>query len=346
MIAFAFTAWLAGVILPPPEMPTTIREKLAHLAAHGGEYDAIFIGSSRIQTHLMPQIFDPLVGSSGLPMKSFNAGVASMRTPEDGWFLDQILVRRPARLRWVFLELDYFQTELQDDQQGTVRGVAWHDGRRAWQLLRRHLVLEHDLDWRDPIAACCTQLRDFIQHLSGFGQRATQLGRAAVLYDRWRHQTPPDPMDWRKLGESGDGWTPSEHAGSPSRKTVARLAALIDEKKGDRPKPHETDRVTQAVLGETIGRIIRAGAVPILIIPPRAREYYLVPSAENARRAHVIDLCDPDRYPELYEARNRIDTSHLNAAGAEVFTRLVAARFLEIASGKSAPLSPLPPAAR
>ena len=39
----------------------------------------------------MPRIFDSLAAEGGRPMKSFNAGVASMRTPEDGWFLEQIL---------------------------------------------------------------------------------------------------------------------------------------------------------------------------------------------------------------------------------------------------------------
>ena len=36
------------------------------------------------------------------------------------------------------------------------------------------------------------------------------------------------------------------------------------------------------------------------------------------------------KYPELYELKYRVDTSHLNAAGTEVFTRILANRFGEI----------------
>ena len=91
------------------------------------------------------------------------------------------------------------------------------------------------------------------------------------------------------------------------------------------------------MLGETIAQIIRAGAQPVLIIPPRTRVRYFVPSAENARLAPVIDLCSLVKFPELYDSRYRVDTSHLNAAGAEVFTRIVARRFLEIARPVPAP---------
>ena len=345
-MAFAFTAWLAGVILPPPEMPTTVREKLTYFADHSGEYDAVFVGSSRIENHIMPSLFDRLVSTDGRPMKSFNAGVASLRTPEDGWVLDHILARKSPRLRWVFLEIDFFKTELQEDQKGTLRGVYWHDWPRFLQLCRRHLVMRDGFNLRDQIADFFERLHDFLDHLSAFGQYCTQLGRGALLFDRWRHANGPEPMDWKKLGENGDGWRPTRHTEPQDGKSAARLAGLIGERTGTVPKPKKADRVSQAVLGEEIAKIIRAGAVPVLVIPPRTRVSYFTPSAENARRVAVINLCDPVKYPELYEARNRIDTSHLNAAGAEVFTRIVAARFLEIASGKSAPLSPLPPAAR
>ena len=137
----------------------------------------------------MPALFDRLTAEGGLPMKSFNAGVSSMHTPEDGWYLEQILARKPARLRWVFLEIDFFDT----------------------------------------------------------------------------------------------------------------------------------------------AQILRAGATPILVMPPRTRVLYFVPSAENAGLAPVVDLCRPAQYPELYDLRYRVDTSHFNVAGTEVFTRLAAARFLEIA---------------
>ena len=336
-LGFALTARLAGVCLPPPELPSTVREKLAHLAEHGEEYDAIFVGSSRIQNHIMPALFDRLTAEGGLPVKSFNAGISSMHTPEDGWYLEQILTRKPARLRWVFLEIDFFDTVIQDGQNGTLRGVPWHDWRRFRQLCRRLAVMSLDLSFRDQFAALFERPRDFLDHLAAFGQRATQFGCGALLFDRWRLALSPEPMHWENLGESGDGWVPAKFGGAREKKVPVRLAALLAERRKNPPKPSEADRVSQAVLGEAITQIIRAGALPILVMPPRTRVFYFVPSKENARRAAVVDLCSPLKFPELYELRYRIDTSHLNAAGAEVFTRIVAGRFLEIARATASP---------
>ena len=333
MLGFGLTVRLAGLGLPPAETPAYVRERLTHLAAHGDEYDAIFIGSSRIENHIMPAVFDRLVGARGHPMKSFNAGVHGMATPEDAWMLEQILARRPARLRWVFLEIDFFQTAIKDGEKGTLRSVAWHDWPRFWSVCRRLTAMTGHLSLRDQIAEFFERPRDFIDHLSTYGQRTTQLGRAGLLFQDWRGAAEPEPAGVSKLGPGGDGWQPAKN-GDPRDAKSAKHSGTHG---GPRnlPKPDEADRVSQAVLGEAIAQIERAGAVPILVMPPRMRVWYFVPSAENARHAAVINLCDPATYPQLYAPEYRIDTSHLNAAGAEVLTRIVADRFLEIAQRTS-----------
>ena len=50
------------------------------------------------------------------------------------------------------------------------------------------------------------------------------------------------------------------------------------------------------------------------------RNFY--PTPERARKTIVLDFCDLEKFPELYEHRYRLDTDHLNTAGAEVFTRI------------------------
>ena len=329
LCGFALAAGLAGTWLPPADLPSMVREKLGHLAMHGDEYDALFVGSSRIQNHVMPGMFDRLIAAHGLAMKSFNVGVASMHTPEDGWILDHILARQPARLRWVFLEIDFFQTAMKEDQRSTLRGVYWHDWPRFWQLCRRLVVLKH-VGFRDSVADFFERIRDAIDHLSAFGQHYSQLGRGALLFERWRLATGPEPMVWKKLGAHGDGWTPTMQRELRDDRTLELLDVSGGQGKRAMPKATQSDRVSQKVLGESIAKILHAGAIPILVIPPRTRSLYFVPSAENARSAHVINLCDPVKYPALYELKYRVDTSHLNAAGAEVFTHILADRFWEI----------------
>jgi hypothetical protein len=44
----------------------------------------------------------------------------------------------------------------------------------------------------------------------------------------------------------------------------------------------------------------------------------------------MLDFSDPARYPELYDPRHRYDSDHLNLAGAEMFSRLLAARIASL----------------
>jgi hypothetical protein len=338
IVGFLLVVWCVDAVLPPREMPSTIREKLGYLAAHKDEYDVLFLGSSRIQNHAMPGIFDRLAAAGGRPVKSFNAGVASMHAPEDTWFLEQILTLKPKRLRWVFVEADYFPTELQADQQGTLRGVAWHDWPRFRQLAERVLIMKKGIGWRDKVGDTFGRFRDFLQHLAAFGARATNLGRGIQLFERWQQGVPwgenPEPLNPEKLGPHQDGWLAAKPEDDDDHK---RLAQVLETRRASPPKPQQADRISQAALGDLIDRVTAAGAVPILVIPPRARSNYFIPSPANARRAAaVIDLCDPGDHPELYAPENRIDSSHLNEHGAEIFTRLLAERFLQLAPPKTA----------
>jgi len=77
-------------------------------------------------------------------VKSFNAGVAGMFSPEDSYVAEEILRRPHYRLRWVFFELSHVRTGL--EREGTARFAYWHDWtrvnlvvRRTWQECRTQL---------------------------------------------------------------------------------------------------------------------------------------------------------------------------------------------------------------
>src|ERR1700743_281266 len=117
----AFTGFiLAGIFirrfLPVRELPNAVRKKAAHLSERGNDYDAIFLGSSRIQNHISTKIFDQCMATAGMPTKSFNFGISSMPLPEDAYVLDEILAQPHGKLRWVFVEVDYLDTAVGKDE--------------------------------------------------------------------------------------------------------------------------------------------------------------------------------------------------------------------------------------
>ena len=321
-------------ILPPLELPHIVAEKTAHLAAHGNDYDAIFLGSSRVQNHIMPELFDRLVAENGAPMKSFNFGVYNLYAPEDDYVLDLILAQPHARLRWVFVEVDFLDTSVPNGEAGTLRGLYWHDWPRL-SLLCRCLFLTKEAGFRGfrrhgPDAI--ERGRSFLEHAQIFCQRSVNLGRGSQLLERWLFRSPPSALDWASLGKSRDGWSPAV----PTPSTLAdqqsgELGKILKKRMTNPPVKDEADPARQSVLAGMLSKIAAAGATPVILLPPRVRQRYYYPNPALAARYPVVDLCVPARFPDLYREDLRIDGSHLNAEGAEVFTRILVEQFLPTA---------------
>jgi hypothetical protein len=47
----------------------------------------------------------------------------------------------------------------------------------------------------------------------------------------------------------------------------------------------------------------------------------LLPILSLISKNHVIDLANPDKFPEFYEEENSFDVGHLNGMGAELMTQ-------------------------
>jgi len=326
---FAIVCVVDMRLLPAPDLPSVVREKIARLSTEGDQYDAIFLGSSRIQDHVMPALFDDLMARGGMRMKSFNFGISSLHAPEDDYVLDLILAQPHARLRWVFVEADFFQTDVTTDQDGTLRGLYWHDFPR-FALVCRRLSLATETGLKHRLLDAWVRLRDFQKHAWLFCERSAGTGRGAEILETRLLMKGPAPMDWSSLGKSGDGWV----AAVPSSKDIAeknsgRLGKFLKERTLNPPERDEADSASQGILASLLAKIVRAGAIPVIVIPPRIRQVYFYPEPALARQFPVIDLCSPTTYPELYREEFHVDRSHLNEKGAQLFTRALAGAFLE-----------------
>ena len=325
-LTFAALCWGIHEALPFPDVPI-VSPKVEHLAAHGDRYDTLIIGSSRLYYQFIPFIFDELTSKAGIPTKTFNAAVAGMGPPEDAFVVDQILRRPPKHLRWVFIELARLRLSLDPDKIGTVRSVYWHDWPRLTVLFRRALVQKKKRRWTEALAELRQPLTDFADHLRLFAQNQTNLGRASIFADRLRRPAARAGFNVAALGPKGDGWM---RTGRPEQIAGRELAeyerSLADRAEAPAVKDFG-DPVSQAALETILRKIEMAGARPVLIVPPTTGKQHFFPQRERARSALVLDFSDMRKYPELYRTEYRLDMEHLNTAGAEVFTRVLAEEF-------------------
>ncbi len=316
--------WAIREALPFPEV-ALVKPKIEHFAARHDDYDTLFLGSSRIYYQIIPALFDRLAAEQGLPTRSFNAAIAGMRPPEDAYYLDYLLRSPPKKLRWVFIELAGLRTAVDRDKIGTVRAVYWHDWQRLWMLLQRALEVKPDVKnrkWKKQLQPRLEQLSDFYEHVPLFIQNQTNLGRATLFTSRLIYAAPRPPAPLRAtLGDDLAGWIPTGRPELMSGSELAGYEKGLAERRLEKPRRDLADSVSQQALETMIRKIEKLGATPVLVVPPTTNKRNFFPSPERAQKTIVLDFCDLEKFPELYEHRYRLDTDHLNTEGAAVFTR-------------------------
>lgn len=320
-----------------------VRDKLVHLARQGGDYDVLFIGSSRVQFQVMPAIFDRVAGETGVGVKSFNAGVAGMGSPEDAYLLEQILQRPHGRLRWVFVELSRLGTGL--DRAATVRFTYWHDTARLCLIARRlwgqaseaqtRLEQRHSATFGARYAIWSEMADKLAGHTHHWLLRAINLGDGTPLLDSWFRTSSRRRDAGRNLGDSGDGWVT---AGRDHQQMTAEAQAKYAQSYAERlAKPagkERGDEVSQAALEEMLSTITRAGAVPVLLIPPTTFEQNFFPTEKREQELTILDFSDVRQNTELFAPERRIDVDHVNTSGAELFSAALARRFVDLVKQK------------
>jgi hypothetical protein len=335
----AGVSWAIGRELPFLAVPI-VRQKLLYFTQNAAKYDTLYIGSSRIQYQIIPAMFDELAARGGVKTTSFNGGIAGISPPEDAYVLDYYLRDRPANIRWVFIELAGIRTRIGDTKRGTLRALYWHDLERTWTMWRRVFAEKIEdiekrkkkgskLRWKDKWNDVQEPLSQFLEHLGLFARMSTNFGRGTILSDKLMFPSrPPDNIGTSELGDDLAGWIPT---GRPEEMEDPELTAFEEGRAAREKEPARddyADTVSQEAIDRMVEKVRKLGATPVLIVPPTTSKKNFVPYGK-ARAEIVLDFSDLKKYPELYANENRLDTDHLNTPGSEVFTRLVAERFLE-----------------
>jgi hypothetical protein len=346
--AFVVTCALLGRVLPFPHV-STVREKMDFLARHGDDYDVIFIGSSHIQYQVQPWLFDQIAAENGVPVKSFNAGIPAMMSPEDSYVLDQILSRPHRRLRWVFIEMSVPGTQIWGEN--TARFGYWHDAARMALLLPRlrnetegrlaHVEKDPKSTFADRWAVRSAAAGRLGGHLWAWLGRAINLSRGSDLLNRTLRM-PGWKDDIRgSLGDKTDGWVSignRREIMSPSLREI--YDHELTERLANPAVKDRADATCQAALHRVVGAITKAGAKPVLIVPPTTASRNFYPTEEEERQLTILDFSDVRENEKLFRPENRMDLGHVNTAGAVLFTEDLAHSFVRLAKGETAAAKP------
>jgi len=296
------------------------------------EIDVLFFGSSRVYRGIMPAVFDREATRLGYPVRSFNLGMRGMPPHETNELLRRILETKPARLRWIFVELADWVSPTRENQF-TQRTVGWHDTSETVSALRTSWLQDAELE---------PKLTDMRTHLMQYGASLIALGVADEAVRNWYGgalKSGPDRSSlWEELYRSEQGFARF----TPEERTLGRMGRRHSDFIQNRdeyltyipriPQLNAEDASTEhynlVALRDQIESIEAAGIQVIYMILP---SYEAVPVMHRlADRGDVPQLAafdDPRSYPELYRVERRFDERHLELPAARRLSTLLATKF-------------------
>lgn len=329
--AFACVCALLRPLVPWPE-DFGLRAKFEYFRAHKDEFDLLLVGSSRVFRSFDPEILDAELLCRGLPLRSFNLGVGGMGAFEMDHTLKAALALRPARLRYALVEGGpWVHDEYFLGDPLSQRIVFWHSVEET-QLAVRSVWLG-DGSFGDKLMQSCT-------HVELCARRLVNLTQGPRVVAAWLG-TGRDPYDrtlTREELEHGRGHQALEEIAArlpslsrdrllrdPAR-FAARVARIPEENAREVPLQH----YNLAALRAQQRAAQAAGVTLMLVAPPGSAGE---PERSALQRAGLVssllDLNRPEQYPELFRIDHRWDEQHLNRAGAEAASRILASLFAD-----------------
>lgn len=330
-----------------------VRAKIRAFSETKDEYDAIYIGSSRVFRGVRPDVIDPIISRREKEFRSYNLGVPGMWSFEADALLDEILAMEPAKLRWVFVESPFWKADLFSPLRGiTERSVRWHSPASTAHTLVSVWLENHALE---------AKLRVSWRH---FSQMAMRSGNYSQGPSWWRANVLPETSDFeanvRDFRESR-GYRSLESKGIPGAKERKRaflsgqkvfskaVQVLSDaQKPGGDPNAlgpaismrGQTEPTGNSVAFEdynvTALRRQRARLdarrlnVAYVVMPELTPGRLFVDLQRRGELSLLFDYKQPSRYPDFYTQEGRFDFWHMSESGAERFSRRFAQDFLTI----------------
>lgn len=332
LIAFLVAALLLNQMIPSAMIPSNvvfIGPKYDYYRAHKDEYNALFFGSSRIYSQVVPEVFDAIAQADGIRVNSYNFGIPAMRAIDSAVLVEEVLANPPKNLKWVFFEsiLDKGYEPIPNAR--TQRAMYWH----TWKNTRTAAQYVLNSDESLPSKAVL-----LFSHLLPFTYQQLNVGRISnqVLPSDFSAEEKQVAAEFTAT----EGYYALSDETDPKRQEflqnqaayLNQVSALKGALKAGQSEPVQPPYLSanKQQLLKQITQVIRAaGAEPIFVEPP---SLHVENNFQAAQQLGTIDTLlsykDPARFSQLYRVQERHDADHLNDAGAREFTRLLAEDFV------------------
>ncbi|MEO0471613.1 MAG: hypothetical protein AAF206_18430 [Bacteroidota bacterium] len=312
-----------------------LRSRVDHLTSHPNQYNLLAVGSSRIMCHVEPDILDAMLAEVA-PIKSFNAGLPGVFAPQTYRALEGLLEMPEQHFEYVLLELAPPFRPSPDKMQ---------DPEFTYSYTLDDYLFGVTTTMNQPGWKKQYQMMFSYGYTYGFVGKMLNIGMFRHYANSTLHKSNPE-----YLGLSGKGFVNLEDAvrfandpGIRNGMASLREGFLQDTTvlntmrtqamnnyagkgrfSGKRNPAHE-DR-----LKRIMALCEQKGVELIFMIPPRESSPELIEWMKLLPEGKVIELSDPNRFPEYYVSRYSFDDMHLNTEGAMCMTEALGTELAKI----------------
>lgn len=337
LAGFVATAKALTPLVPWPD-ERGMRAKYEAFASRKDEYDAVYIGSSRVFRAVDPQIVDSAVHAAGRPFRSFNFGLDGMMAFESDFVMRELLKLEPAKLEWIVFEANLFDPayEFPGTDPRSRQAVYWHTPRQTL------LALESVWLSKLPLAKRCELAW---VHIETAAWKFANYGDGTVIAKRLLGWDGADiakdvPLE---IAYEDEGYQRMEGLTTKFH-TEGRVEFL---KVLDKYKEYVARIPTENAVGADLSaynfralreqkeEVARVGAELVYVNMPNFRGTPdVIALAATGELPHFLQYNDPQKYPEIFEVDRRQDRGHLSRKGAEDFSRHLADALLGLMDGQ------------
>jgi hypothetical protein len=330
-LGFGLTNRLVVEVRPWPA-EYGLAAKVEHLAAHAADYDAVVIGSSATYYGLRPRTIEAELAARGHRLRVFNLGVGGMGSYEQVHLVRWLLAR--ARPRFVFYEEPRFDPLLWFPNIKNPRYVHWHDTRSTLSALRGLRYVDAPPSYKAEDYAATWhgdwKIATALEHIALWALRSTALGDGPRIAARVLGLAPPlsptpaqlsKDSGWLDIGAEPDAGARRQHEKFRENPAawVTTVASIRAQNEGRVDLETQFD---QREFDALRSLFVESGVDVVWYATPRSvGDPLLATLADSGRLAPYLPYNRPELAPELFEADVRWDPNHLDAAGAERFSR-------------------------
>lgn len=291
--------------------------KLEYLQKQDTQFDVLFLGSSRSFRNTNPAVFDSLTG-----LKSFNVSLPGTQPPELYMVLEHLINLKAgsADQTYIIELIDVHQAFIKNDM--SVR-------RNYWMTLDNYQFgLANFIEKRAP-RTLLRYTESVIQAQTKFGMGRRQFQSISKKRDALFALGPLQNghMNFSDQIRLGVNLTSLEVRKERFEADTLELWERRKRVLAEMNSPLEqSNKIHLQKIKDLIHKATEKNIKLVFVrVPIQEHVWRLL---KDIPKGHSVDLGNPLRHPELYQAQYHFDHGHLSERGATLYTRLLAMAFL------------------